>query len=134
MDRGGEFNFQLLIQLPILFLLSLLLPFLPFFFFTFHFPCLPFLHSYFLSQVYFPALLSFPILSSLLSSPLFLLLSHLYFFSSPLLSFFVLQVLVMDKGTVAEYDSPSNLLAIRDSMFSKLVNDWESSSHSDESE
>ena len=37
----------------------------------------------------------------------------------------------MDMGAVAEYDSPSNLLANRDSKFSKLVNDWETSSNSD---
>jgi ABC-type multidrug transport system fused ATPase/permease subunit len=37
------------------------------------------------------------------------------------------KVLVMDMGKVAEYDTPSNLLDISDSMFSALVNDWEKS-------
>ena len=42
-----------------------------------------------------------------------------------------IQVLVMDMGRVAEYNSPANLLADKDSMFSILVADAESSSHSD---
>lgn len=37
----------------------------------------------------------------------------------------------MDMGRVAEFDSPANLLALGDSMFSALVNDWESSSGSE---
>jgi hypothetical protein len=36
------------------------------------------------------------------------------------------KVLVMDKGAVAEYDSPANLLKNKHSMFSALVADWES--------
>ena len=34
-------------------------------------------------------------------------------------------------GRVAEFDSPSNLLALPDSMFFSLVEDWESSSTSE---
>jgi hypothetical protein len=42
-----------------------------------------------------------------------------------------IQVLVMDMGRVAEFNSPANLLADKDSMFSALVADADSSSHSD---
>jgi ABC-type multidrug transport system fused ATPase/permease subunit len=31
----------------------------------------------------------------------------------------------MDKGTVAEYDTPANLLRDKSSMFAALVADWE---------
>jgi ABC-type multidrug transport system fused ATPase/permease subunit len=34
-------------------------------------------------------------------------------------------VLVLDQGRVAEYDTPSKLLANPRSMFSELVNNWE---------
>jgi hypothetical protein len=35
----------------------------------------------------------------------------------------------MDMGTVAEFDSPANLLARKDSMFSALVYDWENAAN-----
>lgn len=35
------------------------------------------------------------------------------------------KVLVLDQGRVAEYDTPSKLLANPTSMFSELVNNWE---------
>jgi ATP-binding cassette subfamily C (CFTR/MRP) protein 1 len=37
------------------------------------------------------------------------------------------KVLVMDQGIAAEYDSPANLLADKNSMFYSLVQNWENS-------
>ena len=39
------------------------------------------------------------------------------------------KVLVMDNGIASEYDTPSNLLARTDSLFSGLVQDWEDSNN-----
>lgn len=40
------------------------------------------------------------------------------------------KVLVMDAGSVAEFDSPKQLLSTPDSMFAALVANWENS-HND---
>ena len=41
------------------------------------------------------------------------------------------KVTVMDKGHIAEYDSPHNLLANKQSMFFALVENWESTQDED---
>jgi ATP-binding cassette subfamily C (CFTR/MRP) protein 1 len=41
------------------------------------------------------------------------------------------KVLVMDKGSVAEYDTPQRLLSNEQSMFFSLVSNWENS-HTDQ--